>query len=79
MYVLTDIHGKDKEILTQMHNCEIKFLKKLEHNTTMITGYGTKLVIINWAEEPIAIMIKEKEIKSAFRNYFDILWKVAKS
>jgi hypothetical protein len=32
-----------------------------------------------WKEQPIAIVIKQKEIAQGFRENFEILWKIGKS
>lgn len=75
---ITDIAGREKKDMLDIECCEFRFLKKWTPNKTVILGYGAKLVIISWSDEPIAILIKEKEISECFFNYFRILWGVGK-
>ncbi len=40
--------------------------------------YGDKVAIVVWSIEPVAILIKNKNVADTYKNYFDILWKIAK-
>jgi len=40
--------------------------------------YADKVAIIVWGDEPVAILIKNKHVAETYKNYFDILWKLAK-
>jgi sugar-specific transcriptional regulator TrmB len=40
--------------------------------------YADKVAIIVWSNEPVAILIKEKSVSEAYKNYFDLLWNIAK-
>ena len=40
--------------------------------------YGNNVAIIIWKQQPLAILIKEKEIADSYRNYFEIIWKSGK-
>ena len=44
--------------------------------TTFI--YGNQAVIIIWGETPIATLIKSKEVRESYSNYFKFLWGQAK-
>ena len=37
------------------------------------------VMIETWAEKPTVIFIKNKNISESFRNYFNLLWAMAKS
>jgi sugar-specific transcriptional regulator TrmB len=41
--------------------------------------YGDKTAIIIWGETPVATLIKSKEVARSYKNYFEMLWKIAKS
>jgi len=45
--------------------------------TTFI--YENKTAIIIWGETPVATLIKSKEVAKSYKNYFEMLWKTAKS
>lgn len=65
---------------------EVKKLKLTEVNIlpreyltpTHISIVGDKLGIILWSEQPLGILIENKEIADSFRNYFKLLWKISK-
>ncbi|MFC1727848.1 TrmB family transcriptional regulator [Nanoarchaeota archaeon] len=57
---------------------EIKYLPKEYHSHTATNVYGNKVAIILWSEEPFAILINQKEIADSYRNYFELMWKLAK-
>jgi sugar-specific transcriptional regulator TrmB len=58
---------------------EIKYLPDEFASPVSTNIYGDKVAIIIWGFEPVAILIKNKEIASTYRAYFDVLWKLAKS
>lgn len=43
--------------------------------TTII--YGEKTAIIVWGEIPMATVIKSKEVANSYKNYFNLVWKIA--
>ena len=58
---------------------KIRYLPKKYGSPTAINIYGDKTAIILWSEEnPIAIVIKNKEISEGYRKYFELMWKIAK-
>jgi len=57
---------------------EIKYLPEKYSNPVSVNIYGDKTAIILWAERPIAIVIKDKEITNGYKNYFELMWKIAK-
>ncbi len=57
---------------------EIRYLPEKYSNLTSINIYGDKVAIILWASLPLAIVIKNKEISQGYRNYFEIMWNIAK-
>jgi sugar-specific transcriptional regulator TrmB len=40
--------------------------------------YGDKTAIIVWGENPLATLIKSEEVAKSYKNYFELLWKLAK-
>jgi sugar-specific transcriptional regulator TrmB len=44
--------------------------------TTLI--YEDKTAIIIWGETPVATLIKSKEVAKSYKNYFEMLWEMAK-
>jgi len=57
---------------------EKKFLPSEDISPTTTVIYQNKVAILFWLEKPMAVVIESKEAVKEYRNYFDILWKVAK-
>ena len=41
--------------------------------------FGDKVVIIVWSEQPIATVIRSKEVAEAYKINFSLLWKLARA
>jgi sugar-specific transcriptional regulator TrmB len=57
---------------------EVKILPKEYMTPTHISIVGDKVGIILWSEQPLGILIENKDIAESFRNYFRLLWNIAK-
>jgi len=57
----------------------IKYLPQKYSNPVAVNIYNDKTAIILWASEPIAILIKNKEISEGYKKYFELMWKIAKA
>ncbi len=40
--------------------------------------YGNKVAIVVWSDQPIATLIRSKEVADSYKQFFDILWKDSK-
>lgn len=58
---------------------EMKFLPETYEFPSMVISYGNRVVTIVWLEEPFAFMIKSEEVVKSNMNFFELLWKIAKS
>lgn len=58
---------------------DIRYLPEKYSNPMAVNIYGDKVAIILWAKLPMAIVIKSKEIALGYKNYFELLWKIAKT
>lgn len=57
---------------------EIRHLPKEYESPVSLNVYNEKAAIIVWGIEPAAILISNKEVAKAFRNYFELMWKIAR-
>ena len=58
---------------------DIKYLPHKYSSPLALNIYGDKVAIILWSkEDPIAIVIKNKEISQGYKKYFELMWKIAK-
>ncbi|MCR4285251.1 MAG: hypothetical protein NUV97_04400 [archaeon] len=63
---------------SKMKNAEIRYLPGKYASPLAINIYGDKTAIILWASQPLAIVIKNREISEEYKNYFELIWKMAK-
>ncbi len=71
------IIATDKK-LKKIPLAKIKYLPQKYSNPVAVNIYQDKTAIILWASEPIAILIKNKEISEGYKNYFEIMWRIAR-
>ncbi|MBU0957712.1 MAG: hypothetical protein KKF56_02775 [Nanoarchaeota archaeon] len=77
--IKTRIIASDKKI-KRIALAEIRYLPEKYASPVSVNIYGDKVTIILWNDkEPIAIVIKNKEISEGYRNYFELMWKIGKS
>ena len=57
---------------------EIKALPKEYITPAAVNVYGDKTATIVWGNKPVAFVVENKEYADSFRNYFEMLWKLAK-
>ncbi|MFA5857240.1 MAG: helix-turn-helix domain-containing protein [Candidatus Pacearchaeota archaeon] len=71
------IIAQDKKI-KNIPLSEVRYLPEKYSSPVAINIYQDKTAIILWAKDPIAIVIKNKEINQGYKNYFEIMWKIAR-
>lgn len=71
------IIASDKKI-KRIPLAEIKYLPEKYSNPVAVNIYEDKTAIILWAKEPIAVVIKNREIANGYKNYFELMWRIAK-
>lgn len=74
--LIFDSSSRDK--IKKIPLAEIRYLPKDYASPTATNIYGNKVMIVLWSEDPIAILIHQKEIADSYRKYFNILWNAAK-
>lgn len=58
---------------------EIKYLPKKYTSPLAVNIYRDKVAIILWSKDnPIAIVIKNKDVSEGYKKYFELMWRVAK-
>lgn len=68
---------RNKEIVTSAA-ATFRFIPNKYATPTTTWVYDNKIAIIIWAEVPIATLITSKEIAESYKNYFELLWRIAK-
>jgi sugar-specific transcriptional regulator TrmB len=67
--------GKDRK---KEKYAEVKYMPKGYISPAAIDIFEDYVYIFLWEEYPFVFMIKNKRIAESFRQYFEILWKIAK-
>ena len=57
---------------------EIRYLPEKYSNPVSVNIYGDKVAIILWASQPLAIVIKNREVSEGYKNYFELMWQISK-
>lgn len=58
---------------------EIRYIPEKYANPLAVNIYKDKVALIVWKKEPLAIVIKEKEVADSYRKYFELMWRVARA
>lgn len=58
---------------------KIRFNANMYETPATTWIYGDKVVIVIWSDQPIATLIRSKEVASSYRQFFDVLWNSSKS
>jgi sugar-specific transcriptional regulator TrmB len=62
----------------KMPSAQVKRLPEMFSSNVAINIWDDKTAIILWKEEPMAIMIKNKDYSEGFRKYFELMWQCSK-
>ncbi len=68
-----------REKVKTMQLWERKFIPKEYANPTTTIIYEDTCIFVQWLGEPLAVKIENPGIAKSHLNYFNLLWKVAKS
>lgn len=69
--------SSDKKI--RVPYSELRFLPEKYSSPLAVNIYGDKVALILWSKEnPLAIVIKNREISQGYAKYFDFMWKEAR-
>jgi sugar-specific transcriptional regulator TrmB len=67
-----------KKIKKASQLTKIKYLPDNYFSPVMMAIYKNKIAIFIWSEPLITILIESKQVQIGFKNYFNLLWKIAK-
>jgi len=57
--------------------CQIRYLPNSYISPSTTYVYGDKIAIINWSADPIALVMRCKQVADSYKSFFEILWKTA--
>jgi len=57
---------------------EVKYLEEGINTPSVFWIFKDYVALVVFSEEPIALLIKNKQITQSFNSYFEIMWKIAK-
>jgi sugar-specific transcriptional regulator TrmB len=67
------------KLSTDLPLAEVRYLPQNYFGLVATNIWADRVAIIIWRENPACILIKDKEIATAYMNYFKMLWKMGKS
>ncbi len=69
---------REVEGILKLPLCEARFLKDFNKSPMSQYIYGDNVALVVWSEDPIAILIRQKEIAQGFKDSFELMWKISK-
>jgi len=75
--VILPISEKDSETV-KMSFTLFKFIPNEYSSLSSTIIYGNNIAIIVWSQKPIATVITSDQVSKSYKNYFEVLWKIAK-
>lgn len=57
---------------------ETRYISRKFRSNASVNIQGDKVAIIIWSDPPEAVLIRNKQAAQLFKNYFDLLWNIAK-
>lgn len=76
--IIFDESARRRTYVKKIPNAEIRYLPKEFATPAATNVYGDKISIVLWGDDPIAILIKQKEIAETYRKFFALMWSIAK-
>lgn len=72
---------KCRELRTKVEplpGAKIRFIDKLYDGPSTTHFYGDTVLILTWSEQPLVIKIKNRHLAESYKQFFNIIWKMAK-
>ena len=75
--ILFEEHLRVEKRARELLLAEIKYLPQsyLTPSTTYI--FGDNVAIVMWSAEPMAFLLRSKQVAESYKTFFDLLWKIA--
>ena len=61
----------------KMPLCEMRPLPQHYYSEVVWWLYGNKLVLTFWTETPVAVVMESDELARSFKNFFELVWRLA--
>ncbi|MFH1585718.1 MAG: helix-turn-helix domain-containing protein [archaeon] len=68
-----------QELKKKIPLSKIRTIPQKYTNPLAINIYKDKVAIILWKKDALAIVIKNKEVAEGYKQYFELMWKIAKN
>lgn len=69
---------KSRNFLDKYELVETRFLPEEYISPASITIYADKIGMVLWSNEPVTVLITNREVAENFRRYFELMWGFAK-
>ncbi|MFQ5531484.1 MAG: TrmB family transcriptional regulator [Candidatus Nanoarchaeia archaeon] len=62
----------------ELENYQIKYIPESHITPSTTYVYGDKVAIILWSKEPMAFVMRSKQVAESYKTFFNLLWEIAK-
>ena len=69
---------RNKKSKSKFPILEMKFNSNIYETPATTWVYGDKVAIIVWSDQPVATLIRSKEVSNSYKQFFNILWNDSK-
>lgn len=76
--IIVDESARQDSYVSKVPLSETRFLPSRYSSPVAINIYGDNVAIVVWTEEPVAVLIRSREVADGYRKYFDLMWSIAK-
>lgn len=70
---------KNAAAVKELPLCKARYVSDLNKSPMAQYIYGDNVALVVWSDNPIAILIKQKEIADGFRASFELVWSMGKA
>jgi sugar-specific transcriptional regulator TrmB len=77
--ILNNQELKRAQALNKMPHTESRVLSKTHDSPLALNIYDNKIGLLIFSEQPIGILIEDKQVASSFRKHFSSLWDMAET
>jgi len=81
MFHIYNSDAKERiKYLNSLNHTEARVLPGVKYDSFTTTFVcGDKVIMVFWEEEPMVLEIEDGNLAESYRQYFNIIWKKAKS
>ncbi|MFH0977680.1 MAG: helix-turn-helix domain-containing protein [Candidatus Woesearchaeota archaeon] len=76
--ILNEKETKRAGFLSKLPYTQVRFIQKEFDSPLALNVYADKVGMLIFSDNPIAILIEDRNVAASFRKYFELLWEMAR-